>query len=74
MEKNSDLVFPQEFTWQDVITAQDFKKPGIIVECDEITLRQNGIEIVFGKKDFSQYKYIEINGIKFIQEKIWKTI
>lgn len=68
MENNNDLVFPQEFTWQDTIAAQDFKKPGIVVDCDEITLRQNGIEIVFGKKDFSQYKYIEINGVKFVQE------
>ena len=66
MERSSDL-----FTWQ---ISQDLKKSGLIIQCDEITLRQKGISITFPAEDFRRYEYIEINGIKFMakEKELWK--
>lgn len=58
MQKSSDL-----FTWQ---ISQDHKNSGLIIKCDEITLRKKGISITFPAEDFRRYKYIEINGVKFM--------
>ena len=64
-----NLVMPEGWTWQDTINAESFKRPCICIDCDEIHLKHNSIEITFGTEDLSKYEYIEVNGIKFKQEK-----